>query len=149
MRQFNLCWKLALAYKGLASPSLLPSYQAERLTVVTHMLIATSNLYTHMVPKKSEDVAAATANMDKTGFLQWRNQSLHMFEVNYRWSPVVYDARGTLGLDEDDMKARAYEVGRVRTNDLRRRVLRRRDHDSGRHDRRVRVPTSSLYWHDA
>ena len=68
------------------------------------MLIATSNLYTHMVPKKSEDVAAATANMDKTGFLQWRNQSLHMFEVNYRWSPVVYDARGTLGLDEDDMK---------------------------------------------
>ena len=84
------------------------------------MLIAISNLYTHMVPKKSEDVAAATANMDKTGFLQWRNQSLHMFEVNYRWSPVVYDARGTLGLDEDDMKARAYEGypgGDVRAGD--------------------------------
>ncbi|TBU59346.1 FAD binding domain-containing protein [Dichomitus squalens] len=116
----NLCWKLALAHKGLASPILLPSYQAERLPVVTHMLIATSNLYTHLVPKKSEDVQAANANMDKNGFLQWRDLSLRMYEVNYRWSPVVFDARGTLGFDEDEMRARAYEGypgGDVRAGD--------------------------------
>ena len=69
------------------------------------MLAATSNLYTHLVPKESDTNDTDT---NKTGFLQWRDQSLRMYDINYRWSPIVYDVRGTLGLDEDELKARAY-----------------------------------------
>ena len=96
---------MALAYKGLASSELLSTYQTERIPVVTHMLAATSNLYTHLVPKESDTNDTDT---NKTGFLQWRDQSLRMYDINYRWSPIVYDVRGTLGLDEDELKARAY-----------------------------------------
>ena len=45
---------------------------------------------------------------NKTGFLQWRDQSLRMYDINYRWSPVVFDHRGKEDLDEDGLKARAY-----------------------------------------
>ena len=41
--------------------------------------------------------------------MQWRNRALQMYDINYRWSPAVYDARGTLGFEEDELKARAYE----------------------------------------
>ena len=78
--QFNLGWKLALAYKGIASPILLSTYQTERMPVVIHMLIATSNLYTHLVPKKADSDTNADAN--KTGFLQWRNRSLLQYDIN-------------------------------------------------------------------
>ena len=127
--KFNLAWKLALAYKGYAAPGLLASYQAERLPVVTHMLITTASLYTHMVPKnaendKTDDLQSEVVTHDtgeqKPRFAQWRNKSLYMMEINYRWSPVVYDARGTLGLGDDDLKARAYEgylSGDVRAGD--------------------------------
>ncbi|KAI0742772.1 FAD binding domain-containing protein [Daedaleopsis nitida] len=103
----NLAWKLALAYKGLASPELLTTYQVERIPVVTYMLMATSNLYTHMVQKKAEDVKVAE-KPNSSGFMKWRDQTLRQLEINCRWSPIVYDARGTNGLDADDMKARAY-----------------------------------------
>ena len=69
------------------------------------MLSATSNLYTHLVPKESDTNDTDT---NKTGFLQWRDQSLRMYDINYRWSPIVYDVRGTVGLDDDELKARAY-----------------------------------------
>ncbi len=93
------------------------------------MLITTSNLYTHMVPKTAEDVKTdnvqaakpdSEAGEKRSDFPQWRSQSLRMMEINYRWSPAVYDVRGTLGLDDDEMKARAYEGypgGDVRAGD--------------------------------
>ncbi|KAI0752573.1 FAD binding domain-containing protein [Daedaleopsis nitida] len=101
---FNLSWKLALAHKGLAPLELLSTYNTERLPVVTHMLIATSNLYTHAVAKKADDV-----NTSEAGFLRWRDQSLRQLEINYRWSPLAVDFRGTDGRDVDDLKARAYQ----------------------------------------
>ena len=109
--QFNLAWKLALAHKALAPgpPSgLLATYQTERIPVIAHMLAATSDLYTHSVGKpnaaKSDSDASAGA---KGGFLKWRNNALFQLDVNYRWSPVVYDARGAGG-DEMELRARAY-----------------------------------------
>lgn len=101
-------WKLALAYKGLAAPDLLSSYEIERLPVVTHMLRATSNLYTHSVAKDADEVKTEAEIKPGPGFLNWRDTSLHQLEINYRWSPVVYDVRGTNDLNEDDLKARAY-----------------------------------------
>jgi len=45
-------WKMALVLKGLSSPALLTSYNAERLPIIAQMLHATNALYTHTVAKK-------------------------------------------------------------------------------------------------
>ena len=105
---------------------MLTSYQTERIPVIAHMLAATSDLYTHSVGKpntgtaKSDSDASAGANQGKeaSAFLKWRNNALFQLDVNYRWSPIVYDARraGELGVDKDvdetglelELKARAY-----------------------------------------
>ncbi|KAI0711278.1 FAD binding domain-containing protein [Earliella scabrosa] len=107
----NLAWKLALACKGLASPDLLDSYQVERVPVIAQMLIATTNLYTHAVDKKAEDVKLPSGadNTSSSFMMSWRNRTLHQLELNYRWSPLAVDARGNDGFDEADLKARAYE----------------------------------------
>ena len=44
MTQFNLAWKLALAYKGLSPPSLLETYSTERIPVIAEMLDISSDL---------------------------------------------------------------------------------------------------------
>ena len=96
-----------MAYKGIANPSLLDSFQIERLPVVAQMLVKTSNLYTHgVVAGTADDVEKSTSG---SGFLQWRDRALSMLDVNYRWSPAVFDERGTQGRDENDMKALAYQ----------------------------------------
>lgn len=104
--KFNLAWKIALVYKGLAKPELLSSFEAERLPVVTLMLATTSGLYNRFVVNK--DSAPPKDPKDKSGFLMWRNNALFMMEINYRWSPIVLDARGN-GDDVDALKAKAYE----------------------------------------
>ena len=106
-----MAWKLALACKGLASPDLLDSYQVERVPVIAQMLIATTNLYTHAVDKKAEDVKLPSGadNTSSSFMMSWRNRTLHQLELNYRWSPLAVDARGNGGFDEADLKARAYE----------------------------------------
>ena len=89
---------------------MLTTYQTERIPVIAHMLAATSDLYTHSVDKpnaaKSDSDASAGA---KGGFLKWRNNALFQLDVNYRWSPIVYDASGAGGdMDDMELKARAY-----------------------------------------
>ena len=118
MRQFNLGWKLALVYRGLAQPSLLSTYETERRPVVTLMLAATSSLYQYTVIKKDDDLS--TASMDKSTFFQWRNLALRQYGINYRWSPLIHDARAPLALSEDELKGHAYEgyaAGDVRAGD--------------------------------
>ncbi|KAI0765037.1 FAD binding domain-containing protein [Fomes fomentarius] len=107
---FNLGWKLALVHKGLASPSLLSTYEIERLPVVTLMLSMTSNLYTHAFAKSIDEIKGKTKEgASGSGFLNWRDTSLYQLEINYRWSPVVYDGRGAnVSEDADALKARAY-----------------------------------------
>ncbi|KAI0659090.1 FAD binding domain-containing protein [Cubamyces menziesii] len=103
---FNLAWKIALVYKGYARPELLSSFEAERLPVVSHMLSNTTELYGHIVAEK--DGATREVDEDRSGFLQWRNKALFQLDINYRWSPIVLDARGQGDLDETALKARAY-----------------------------------------
>ncbi|KAI0711174.1 FAD binding domain-containing protein [Cerioporus squamosus] len=112
---FNLGWKVALVHQGLASPELLATYQAERIPVIAQMLALTSNLYTRLVHRKPEDSAkaasptSASSAKDASDFLRWRHHALRQLDVNYRWSPIVFDARGFNGLDEQALKAHAYE----------------------------------------
>ncbi|TBU28541.1 FAD binding domain-containing protein [Dichomitus squalens] len=118
---FNLAWKLALVYKGLASPDLLGTYQVERLPVIAQMLTTTSNLYNQLTPKKEDSQATTVQDPKKAGLVEWRGSTaLYQLDINYRWSPITVDAHGKDGLSEDDLKARAYEGypgGDVRAGD--------------------------------
>ncbi|KAI0674231.1 FAD binding domain-containing protein [Trametes maxima] len=102
---FNLAWKIALAYKGLARPDLLASYEVERLPVVAIMLKTTTDLYSHVVASKDGTDEGQT---DHNGWLQWRDEGLSQLQINYRWSPIILDARGNGDLGLDSLKLKAY-----------------------------------------
>ena len=127
LAQYNLAWKIALASKGMAAPGLLATYDIERMPIAAQMLAATTALYKHLVPGKAEGAAQPQSQTDgaadptKSGFMQWRNRALTQLEINYRFSPIVLDARGSGGRTEDEMRARAYDgygpEGGVRAGD--------------------------------
>ena len=84
------------------------------------MLATTSGLYNYFVPEKEDLDATIEQDTKKGGFMRWRNNALLQLDVNYRWSPIVFDARGHNDLSEDDLKAHAYEgynAGDVRAGD--------------------------------
>ncbi|PPQ68063.1 hypothetical protein CVT26_007347 [Gymnopilus dilepis] len=72
---FNLGWKLALVYKGLAPPSLLDTYGEERLPIIAEMLGKTTELLNKLA---------------KTGEFK-RGGELNQLGVNYRGSSIVYE----------------------------------------------------------
>lgn len=80
--QFNLGWKLALVYKGIANVSLLNSYNEERLPVAKAVLIqSTAYLDKQQSFKASKpDVSIVTASA-----------VFRQLGVNYRWSSIVVD----------------------------------------------------------
>ncbi|EKM55693.1 uncharacterized protein PHACADRAFT_256501 [Phanerochaete carnosa HHB-10118-sp] len=95
---FNLGWKLALAVKGHASPSLLSSYEVERMPVISTMLEITTELYdrTFNADTQRKLAAARAAEQVGTGVheqIWFRGRKLFQLDVNYRWSTVVLDER--------------------------------------------------------
>ncbi|KAG2103426.1 FAD binding domain-containing protein [Suillus discolor] len=74
---FNLGWKLALVQKGLADKSLLETYSAERLPVISEMLEVTTSILNKATT--SGDLSAG------------RNPILYMLGINYRFSTIVLD----------------------------------------------------------
>jgi len=108
--QVNLSWKLSLVLKDLAPPSLLTSYNAERLPVIAQMLHATTALYTHTVAKeKAADVTEQkTEDENASGWYRWRNNALEMYGVNYRHSDIVLEERDTTPQDAEDLLAHVY-----------------------------------------
>ncbi|OCH86673.1 hypothetical protein OBBRIDRAFT_838007 [Obba rivulosa] len=79
---FNLGWKLALVEKGLSAPSLLSTYNEERLPVITEMLKKTTRLQNKLATAKSHDESVWS-----------RDALLLQLGVNYRWSSIVVDER--------------------------------------------------------
>ncbi|KAL1725457.1 FAD binding domain-containing protein [Schizophyllum commune] len=78
----NLAWKLALVLQGRAHPSLLDSYNAERVPVIREMLERTTRILDRTM-RPGEDTDEA-----------WhRRGPLHMLGIHYRWSPIVVDER--------------------------------------------------------
>ncbi|KAJ3558060.1 hypothetical protein NM688_g1138 [Phlebia brevispora] len=110
----NIGWKLSLVLKGLARSSLLNTLDEERLPVITQMLAATSQLYTHMVShlKPKEDPSSRPperSDDDKqSGWYRWRNDALELYGVNYRYSSIVLEERDRTPLDMEDALAHAY-----------------------------------------
>lgn len=83
--QMNLGWKLSLVAKGVASPSLLDSYNDERTPIIAEMIKLSSTLFNKFVQAKAGGKDRENA---------WkRGGDLHQFGVNYRWSPIVFDER--------------------------------------------------------
>lgn len=79
--QLNVAWKVALVHKGLASSSLLSSYESERLPVVAQMLKYTTKLHNETFHDGSLEEA------------MHRPKEGHQLGVNYRWSSIVLDGR--------------------------------------------------------
>ena len=95
-------------YKGLAAPDLLTTYQTERHPVIAQMLTTTSGFYSRLVDQNPYESAKDGETSQETGFVRWRNRALHQLDINYRWSPIVFDYRGEGDLDEETLKARGY-----------------------------------------
>ncbi|KAG1769042.1 FAD binding domain-containing protein, partial [Suillus occidentalis] len=96
---FNLGWKLALVEKGLANKSLLDTYSAERMPVISEMLDKTTTFLNQAV--KSDSMTAP------------RSPILFMLGINCRFSSIVVDEFSTPGkpinaygtLDDDHLEA--------------------------------------------
>ncbi|KAI6108284.1 FAD binding domain-containing protein [Pisolithus sp. B1] len=97
---FNIAWKIALVYKGLSPASLLDTYTAERLPVITEMLGLTTELYDRAYGRSGDEHtpgSTADENSDseqvesKFERAMRRGGKLHMLGVNYRTSPIVVD----------------------------------------------------------
>ncbi|KAG1872119.1 FAD binding domain-containing protein [Suillus tomentosus] len=74
---FNLGWKLALVQKGLADKSLLETYSAERLPVISEMLGVTTSILDKTMASKEPQIG--------------RNSILFMLGINCRFSTIVLD----------------------------------------------------------
>jgi len=105
----NLGWKLALVTKGLASPTLLDSYTAERLPVIASMLEKTKLLANHTF-SSSGDVSKMEAAFK-------RGHELFQLGVNYRGSKVIVDDSPQATEDEVIDPYRSGEDGQVRAGD--------------------------------
>ncbi|KIK40375.1 hypothetical protein CY34DRAFT_807313 [Suillus luteus UH-Slu-Lm8-n1] len=96
---FNLGWKLALVEKGLADKSLLETYNAERLPVISEMLEVTTSILNQSL--KTNDITAR------------RGPILFMLGINCRFSNIVLDEFAIPGkpinaygvLDETNLEA--------------------------------------------
>ncbi|KAG1791742.1 FAD binding domain-containing protein [Suillus plorans] len=74
---FNLGWKLALVQKGLADKSLLETYSAERLPVISEMLGVTTSILNKTIASKGAQIE--------------RSPILFMLGINCRFSTIVLD----------------------------------------------------------
>ena len=81
VHQFNLGWKLALVEKGLAGMSLLETYNAERLPVISEMLDMTTAILNHAMKTGN------TANQ--------RSPIVFMLGIHCRFSSIVLDEFAT------------------------------------------------------
>ncbi|KAG2157977.1 FAD binding domain-containing protein [Suillus bovinus] len=98
---FNLGWKLALVQKGLADKSLLETYSAERLPVISEMLEMTTSILNKTITSRDAPVE--------------RSPILFMLGINCRFSTIVLDEFVTLvegkrinaygALDEGNLEA--------------------------------------------
>ncbi|KAF9002995.1 monooxygenase [Cyathus striatus] len=80
---FNLGWKMALVLKGLAHPSILDTYDEERIPVIAEMLNITTKLFKNVMIKPIGEEQKMTA---------WkRGEEFNMLGVNYRTSSLVID----------------------------------------------------------
>ncbi|KAK7032709.1 pentachlorophenol 4-monooxygenase [Favolaschia claudopus] len=90
---FNLAWKLALVMKGKASPTLLKTYEAERMPVVAEMLNLSNDLHAKAFPHIPNSAFDAPPDATASTDPMMRSSKLLQLGVNYRSSPIILDER--------------------------------------------------------
>ncbi|HEX2118890.1 MAG TPA: FAD-dependent monooxygenase [Acidimicrobiales bacterium] len=95
---YNLAWKLALVEKGLASPDLLDSYEAERAPVAKAVLRFTNVITKVLTLQSSVEQSIRNHVMPLLGSLhgvqhQMATQDAEL-DITYRRSPVVAEHHG-------------------------------------------------------
>jgi hypothetical protein len=99
----NLSWKLALVCKGIAPPSLLDSYNEERLPIIAEMLQITTNLLNKTFSGGAEKTMV-------------RGKELRQLGVHYRSSRIVL--RESEGADDEPTSVYAdTPVGQLHAGD--------------------------------
>jgi hypothetical protein len=104
---WNLGWKLALVLKGLASPRLLDSYEAERWPVGRTLLRYTDRIFSALVRSLSDNAVASwlrrnvAANVIPTVLTSTRLRAagfrfISELGIRYRRSPAVTEAEPRL-----------------------------------------------------
>ncbi|KAF5373400.1 hypothetical protein D9757_009760 [Collybiopsis confluens] len=94
---FNLGWKMALAWHGLASGSLLDTYNEERQPVVAEMLRKVIGLYKEFTENAQKALSAAAHPID-----------LFQLDINYRWSSIIVEDLNPQITPVNELKAHAY-----------------------------------------
>ncbi|TFK47976.1 hypothetical protein OE88DRAFT_584720 [Heliocybe sulcata] len=79
---FNLAWRLALAYRSLASTDLMSSYTQERAPIIKTMLHRT----TALMNENSTTFGKFASKMGRQDRLP-----VFQLDLHYRWSPVVLE----------------------------------------------------------
>ena len=79
LQQLNFAWKLSLVHKGLSGPTLLDTYDSERLPVIAEMHNITTGILNQI---------RGSGGVENT---MRRDQKMTMLGVNCRWSPIVVD----------------------------------------------------------
>lgn len=103
----NLAWKVALVQKGLAHPSLLKTYEIERLPVIAEMLNRTTELHKTAFgqgaskPVASALTAGAAINPEAAKDPMFRSSANSQLGVNYRWSPLAVDSRESASVGDE------------------------------------------------
>lgn len=118
--RYSLAWKFALGSKGLASPALLDSYEAQRMPATARMLNISTILFGNITGTVSAKTpapqapSAAALQAVKEAQKQNENEStwakrrqLFQLDINYRWSGGVVDERYA---DEGEEKGGAVEA---------------------------------------
>ena len=94
---YNLAWKLALVYRGIARPELLDTYNAERYPLIKRQVQTTDAafkmmLLRHPVSRAIRDRLASLLNNIEP-VLNRMEQRASMITINYRNSPIVDEYR--------------------------------------------------------
>ena len=94
---YNLAWKLALVYRGIARPELLDTYNAERYPIIKRQVQTTDAafkmmLLRHPVSRAIRDRLASLLNNIEP-VLNRMEQRASMITINYRNSPIADEYR--------------------------------------------------------
>ncbi len=89
----NISWKLSAVFKGLALPTLLDTYEAERMPVVAEMLNLTQQLHHLAFSRMPSSTLEGRQTAERSNDPMWRPKHILQLGVNYRWSPIVLEGR--------------------------------------------------------
>lgn len=100
--------------KGQATPSLLDSYESERMPVIAELLKISTSLFNRVADSVSVKSAAKSFHGDPQGE---KKRKLFQLDINYRWSEAICDERFADVVSETGKNAYGEEGHDTRSGD--------------------------------